>query len=396
MAGNITKVKDGSYRLRYKDESKYIKAKSDREAERLLAKFVTDIDSGDFSKPSKITLNEFVKKWLKEYAEVELAPKTVHRYKQLLDARILNTFGDKRLDKIKPLDLVEFYNNLRKNHIYMKLKADGNREEALAGPLSEHTIRHHHRLISALFEKAIKWEVFRGSNPVKRVDAPKPEKKKAKCYNEKQVKKLLKALDNIELEELKYKVAIMIALTTGARLGEIMGLEWQDVDEVGKTITIKRSSQYLPDVGVFEKSPKNESSNRKVSINSALLDLISEYRQSQKLQGFLCQDNNKLFVMWNGMPMHTYTLTKWFPKFLKRSKLPPLNFHGLRHTSATFLISKGMDVQTVAGRLGHSTSAATQNIYSHFLESKDRQAADLMEKSFGKEKRKKKTKKSSS
>ena len=88
--------------------------------------------------------------------------------------------------------------------------------------------------------------------------------------------------------------------------------------------------------------------------------------------------------------MHPQTLTHWFPKFLKRNKLPHLNFHGLRHTSATFLISQGMDIQTVAGRLGHSTSATTQNVYSHFLESKDRQAADLIEKAFSDKKGEKK------
>jgi len=71
---------------------------------------------------------------------------------------------------------------------------------------------------------------------------------------------------------------------------------------------------------------------------------------------------------------------------LKRNNLPHLNFHVLRHTSATFLISKGMDIETVAGRLGHSTSATTQNVYSHFLESKDRQAADIMEDVFSKKK----------
>lgn len=115
-----------------------------------------------------------------------------------------------------------------------------------------------------------------------------------------------------------------------------------------------------------------------------LLDLISEYRESQRDKGFICQDNNPLFVTWDGKPMHPYTITQWFPKFLRRSKLPHLNFHGLRHTSASFLISKGMDIQTVSGRLGHSTSATTHNIYSHFLESKDRQAAELMENTFSK------------
>lgn len=390
MAGNIVKIKDGSYRLRYKDNSKYITARSDREAERQLANFITDIDNGDFTKSSKVTFCEFTKKWLKDYAEIELAPKTVYRYKQLLEARILKAFGDKKLDKIKPLDLLEFYNSLRKEHKFTKIKSNGEQEEALSRPLSEQTIKHHHRLISAIFEKAIKWGVFKGVNPAKRVDAPKVEKKKAKCYDEKQTQALIEALEKLEPDELKYKVAVMIAINAGARLGEIMGLEWKDIDEQNKTITINKASQYLPGTGIFEKDPKNESSKRRISINKALIDLLEQYKIDQQEKGFICQDNNKLFVKWDGTPMHPYTITKWFPNFLRKNKLPHLNFHGLRHTSATFLISKGMDIETVAGRLGHSTSATTQNVYSHFLVSKDKKAASLFESTFSKKKGKNK------
>ena len=87
--------------------------------------------------------------------------------------------------------------------------------------------------------------------------------------------------------------------------------------------------------------------------------------------------------------MHPSSIAKWFRNFLKNNNLPNLNFHGLRHTSATFLISKGMDIETVAGRLGHSTSATTHNIYSHLLEAKYKKAADIMEKSFSRRKNKK-------
>lgn len=402
MAGNIVKLQNGRYRLRYKDESKYIKAKSDREAERLLAAFVTDVDSGDFTKGSKVTLNEFVKKWLKEYAEIELAPKTVYRYKQLLDARILKAFGSKKLDRIRPLEIVEFYNSLRKEHKYMRLKPDGSGEweEALSEPLAEQTIKHHHRLISALFEKAIKWEVFKGTNPAKRVDAPKTEKKKAKCYDLDMVNKMVEALEG---EELRNKVAIMLTLTTGVRLSELMGFEWGDIDKEKRTIEVTRESQYIPEKGTFTKDyPKNDSSNRRITLSKFIMEMLEEYKADQQGKGFMCQDNNRLFVGIDGLPMHPYYYTKWFPKFIRKHNerikndsdipekkkkalyLPRLNFHGLRHTSATFLISQGMDIETVAGRLGHSTSATTQNVYSHFLESKDKKAADMMEKTFNK------------
>lgn len=388
MAGNIVKLKNGRYRLRYRDQSTYVAAKSDREAERLLARFITEVDSGDWTQPSRITFKHFAEKWLRDYVEVELAPKTLYRYKQMLESRIYPAFSDKKLEKIKPLDLIEFYNALRKKHTYLSIKNLGteneSRETKEAFALSENTIKHHHMLISAVFEKAIKWGVYRGDNPAKRVDAPRPERKKARCYNESQTQKLLGALNNLGSNETRYKVATMIALMTGARLGEIMGLEWQDIDFKKKTIEIRQTSQYLPGKGTFAKGPKTELSKRKISANDTLLNLLKEFRDDQMEKGFICQDNNRLFISHDGRPMFPDTLTKWFPAFLRRNNLPPLNFHGLRHTSATFLIGRGMDIQTVAGRLGHSTSATTQNIYSHFLESKDRLAADLIEDTFAK------------
>lgn len=384
MAGTITWLNDGRCRLRYRDVSKYAKARNETEAGKLLAKMITEIDSGDFSNSSKVTFSMFVGKWLKEYAEVELAKKTVFRYRQLLDSRITARFGHMRLDKIKPLELVEFYNSLRKDHKYFKLKKDGSRESVPSGPLSEQTIKHHHRLISALFEKAIKWEVLKGRNPAHSVDAPKVEKAKAKCYNQEQTQAMIEALQD---EELKYKAITMVSLTTGARIGEVMGLEWQDIHK--DRIEIRQSRQYLPGQGTFLKVPKNESSKRRVSVNHSMLELLDEYKAEQQRNGFLCRDNNPLFIAWDGKAMHPQTFTHWFPEFLQRHKLPHLNVHGLRHTSATFLIGQGVDIQTVAGRLGHSTSATTQAVYSHFLESKDKLAADAMEETFGKPKSKK-------
>jgi len=381
MAGNLTMVKEGSYRLRYKDYSRNVIAKSDRIAEKLLAKFITEVEAGNFATPSKVSFGEFVKKWLENYAEVELAPKTLHRYKGMLDTRILPFFGTKNMEKIKPLELLEFYNVIKGKHEFMKVaKNEGSpRIKGISSGLSDQTVKHHHRLISAIFEKAIKWNVYQGKNPANFVDAPKVERKKAKFYDLNQIAAMFQAL---EKEDLHHKAVVMIALTTGARLGEVMGLEWQDVDNEGKTIEIRQSSQYIPRIGTFTKNPKNESSKRRISVNDALLIVLKAYKEDQQSRGFLCGDKNRLFINWKGEAMNPSTLAVWFPKFLTKNELPRITFHSLRHTSATFLIGQGMDIETIAGRLGHTTSVTTQTIYSHFLKAKDREAADMMEESF--------------
>jgi integrase len=380
MAGNITKIRDGSYRLRYKDNSKNVTASSDREASKLLAAFVTEIDSGDFTKNSKVTFKELVKKYMEEYVEGKLAKKTEFRYRQLLESRLLPYFGSKRLDKIKPLDIIEFYNSLRGKHKYTTKDKDGKPVKKESSGLSEQSIKHHHRLLHAIYEKAIRWQIYKGVNPVDCVDAPKVEVKEVKVLDEEQAREVMEALDN---EELKYKVAIMLELHTGVRVGELAGLEWQDIDFNKNVINIRRSSQSLPGEGTFTKTTKTEKS-RAVSMGEDMADLLKEYRADQREKGFLCTKGNRLFVRYDGTPVYTYTLSQWFPKFLKKNNMEHINFHALRHTNASLLIGQGVDIQTVAGRLGHSDSATTQRIYAHFLKSRDKDAAEKINNFLGK------------
>lgn len=350
-----------------------------QDVSRQLAKFISEVDSGDFTKPSKITFEQFANRWLKDYGEHELAPKTLFRYKQILESRVYPAIGKKKLERIRPLDLIEFYNSLRKKHKFTCTAGEDKGEKKEAEALSENTIRQHHRIISAIFEKAIRWKVLKGSNPAKFVDAPKVEKKKANCYDSDDIQLLLKALEQLGPEELKYKAAVIIALMIGARLGEVLGLEWKDIHFDERYIEIRQASQYLPGKGIITKKPKSENSIRKVSANKYLLVILAQYQEQQRSKDFIAEGENRLFVSADNKPMHPGTISSWFPDFISKYNLPPITFHGLRHTSATYLISRGMDIETVAGRLGHSSSAITQNVYSHFLKSKDRQAAELME-----------------
>ena len=377
MAGNITMVKEGSYRLRYKDQSRNVTAKSDRAAAQLLAKFIVEIDEGDYTKSAKFTFGNFVaQKWIPMYVERDLAPKTQFRYMEILETRILPVFGHKPLEKIKRVEIVEFLDTLRQKHKYMSLKKDGTRKQESCDSLSELTVNYHQRLISSIFSWAIDNGYFKGDNPAYRIKKHRVEEKESRFYNMEQVQAMLNALQN---EPLNYQVAIALALNAGLRMGEIGGLEWQDADFVNKTLKIERTSQYLPRQGLITKAPKTKTSRREIALDSGILALLTVYRDDQRSKGFLCADGNRLLVRWNGEPITPTTLGKWFPDFLGRHGLPLLNLHGLRHTHATILISSGTDIQTVSGRMGHASSVVTMSIYSHCLKTKDRAAADTVE-----------------
>ena len=128
-----------------------------------------------------------------------------------------------------------------------------------------------------MLHKAIYWQLL-VSNPAERVQAPKSMKPKRKYYDDEQCKVLLENLTELGEEQIKYKVAIILTIFTGVRLGELMGLEWQDVDFKTGIVSINRSSQYLADKGVFAKTPKTENSIREVAIPDFVVSLFEEYK----------------------------------------------------------------------------------------------------------------------
>lgn len=374
---------EGGKRQRY---TRTVKAKNRKEAEKLLAQFVTEVEAGQLIDNKKITLQVFTDKWLTEYAEKNLAPKTISRYKQLL-ARINYVLGHRRLIDIRPLHIIEFCNNLTESGI---------RSDGQAGGLSPRTVLHHHRLLHSVLETAVKWQYLK-ENPARRVEAPKVPKAEARYFDENQTMILLEALEDAPL---KYKTLIHLTLYGGLRAGEVLGIEWKDINFENRTIEIKRTSQYV-DKKIITKTPKNESSCRLVTYPKNIMTMLKTYRVWWNAEKAKCGDKwhetDRLFVMWDGQPMHPLTPSKWYLQFIreynnritaderlseddkKRLTLPEVNFHGLRHTSATLLISQGHDIKTISARLGHSTASTTMNIYSHALRSADTAAADGLE-----------------
>ena len=233
-----------------------------------------------------------------------------------------------------------------------------------------------------MLHKAVYWQLII-SNPAERVQPPKARKPKRRYYDDEQCKILLHNLSLLGEDQIKYKVAIILTIFTGVRLGELMGLEWQDIDLKTGIVSINRSSQYLADKGVFTKTPKTESSIREVAIPDFVVSLLQQYKlwydEQKSIVGDFWHESNRLFVQDDGKPIHPSTISKWFEQFVKKIGLPVINFHGLRHTNATLLISQQVDVATVSARLGYAQITTTYNFYVHPLKSHDRTAGNVLE-----------------
>lgn len=146
---------------------------------------------------------------------------------------------------------------------------------------------------------------------------------------------------------------------------------------------ISRSSQYIGDKTIITKEPKTRSGIRHFAMSETLCRILKEYRRWQMEQrikaGTDWQNTDRLFTQWNGLPIYPDTVTDWFAKFIKRSELPYVTLHSLRHTNATLMIAEGIDVCAVSRRLGHASTATTLNIYAHALKSKDKAAAEVID-----------------
>ena len=389
MAGSIEKRGENTYRLTVStgknlDGSRARKTKtvhgSRKDAEVALAQFVVEANHGLIPEGKSITFEEFFHVWQINYGEKELAPSTYKRYVRMLETRILPYLGSFTLEKIKPTDLMKLYDMLEQD-AQIKRLAKNNGERTFK-PLSKKTILEHHRLISSMLHKAVYWQLI-PFNPAERVQPPRASRVKRRFYDDEQCKILLSNLNSLSENEMKYKVAIILDVFTGVRLGELMGLEWNDIDFKNKEIIINKASQYLPEKGVYTKEPKTSSSYRNVSIPDSVIEMLQEYKKWYDSQKELCgefwNDSDRLFVQDNGKPMHPDTVSKWFGKFIRKIGLPVINFHGIRHTNATLLISQNVDVAVVAARLGHAQISTTFNFYVHPLASHNRSAGLVLQ-----------------
>ncbi len=389
MAGSIEKRGKNSYRL-IVSEGYDLHGKplihrktvhgTKKEAEVELAKFVTEVQNGLIIDGKSLKFSEFTEIWKRDYGSKELAPSTYKRYCRMLETRLLPYFGHFYINKIKPTDIMKFYDLLEKDTQLVRKK--GNNGSKTKKPLSGKTILEHHRLLRAMLHKAVYWQLI-VANPAERVQPPKARKPKRKSYDDEQTKILLENLELLPSEDTKYKVAIILTVFTGVRLGELMGLEWQDVDFKNGIISINRSSQYLADMGVFTKVPKTESSIREIAIPEFIISLLEEYKlwyeEQKSIYGELWTDSNRLFVQADGKPMHPSTISKWFVKYVGQIGLPVINFHGLRHTNASLLVAQNIDIAVISARLGHAQISTTLDFYVHPLLSHNRKAGYALE-----------------
>lgn len=279
-----------------------------------------------------------------------------------------------QLDKAKAIAKAMGFNDVRQLF---------NIEDDSKKTLSPKTVLEHHRFISSVLAQAEK-EMLITYNAAKRATPPKQNKTKVNYFEPDTIKQILEAFDE---ESFDRRVLGYTLVYTGARRGEILGLEWHNVDLDKGTVSIEKNVLYNPEKGVYVDTLKTETSERIISIPGILVELLKEYKtefydKAKTIAGKAWPDNDFVFVNVYGQPIHPDAVSTWLVRLEKKYGLPHLNTHAFRHSVASALIYAGVDPVSVSRRLGHAQVSTTTNVYAHVFKKADERNAEILESLF--------------
>ncbi|PZX07415.1 site-specific recombinase XerD [Psychrobacillus insolitus] len=340
--------------------------KRQKDAQAALNKVLNEIDVQGYIEPSKEIFSFFIESWFTSHYEKRIKETTASNIQSLINKHLIreNPFADKPLSKITTEEIDAFYN----------LKIDEEYKSSY--------IRKMHQILNQAFNQAVKWKRIK-YNPVIDADPPAVTKEEMKIWSYDEI--------NTFLEHCKgerHHLTFLLAIYTGLRRGEILGLKWSDIDLVNKTIRVQRSLAYIPKKGYILTSTKTRKSNRIVPISDMVVNELVKYRKQQEIWkeqlGEQYQEEDLVICTETGSKQDPRNVLRALKRLITTSNVTHIRFHDLRHTHASILISKGVDVVKVSKRLGHVNAKITLETYAHLVPDEDNDLADVFEKALEK------------
>lgn len=335
-----------------------------REAQRVLAEMVTEAERGLLVR-TNATVGELLEAWF-DLASRDFSPKTVKETRGIIDRYLTPAVGTVPLSKLRSSDLDRFYR---------RLQAGGG---AGGRPLAAATVRRIHGVLRRALGQGVRWG-WLGVNPASATTPPRVPVSDIQPPGRAELARVLRRAADESPELACY---LVVAAATGARRSELVALRWSDVDVEAGTVAIARGVVSGPD-GLVEKDTKTHAS-RRVSLDAGTVGALADHREQMRVraQAFRVELADDAFVFSNAVdctePWFPDSVSRAFKRLCDREGLTGVRLHDLRHFVATQLLSAGVDVRTVAGRLGHRNAATTLNVYAHFLQQADRDAADII------------------
>jgi integrase len=312
------------------------------------------------------TVKQFLDDWLENSHKQNVRPRSHERYEQIVRLHILPSLGKVQLQKLAPQQLKKLY------------------AEKLKEGLSAITVTAIHNLLHRALDDAVKWDLL-ARNVCDRVSPPRKEHREITPLSVEQIHLLLEAARGHPQEAL-----FVLALHTGMRRGELLGLKWQDISFTEGTLQVRRILNRVPTKMIkeggqryIETEPKTKKSRRNIFLTESALDALKQH-QSRQLDarlkaGATWEHHDYVFCTPLGKhltPGHDALVQ--LKKLLVKAGLPAIRFHDLRHSSASLLLSLGVHPKVVQELLGHTQISMTMDIYSHALPTMQKEAMEKL------------------
>jgi integrase len=357
------KTSDSRWVGQYTDKqgkTRYVYGKTQKEVRIKLTKVLADRDSGLIFDACNLALGQYLDRWLEDSVRHSVKPTTYESYSQLVRNHITPALGGKKLKDLTPDHVRRF------------------RSFELEKGLSTRTAQY----LLFLLRKALQQAVEDGllpRNVAQGVKVKQTQKDEVQYLTREEAKALLSAARGDRLEAL-----YVLAINTGLRQGELLGLKWEDIDLDAGTLSVRRTLSRTKDGPRFTE-PKTAKSRRSVKLTAPAVKGLKHHRAAQDEErarlGSLWEENGLVFRSTTSTPLRRYNLVpRSFKPLLERAGLSrTVRFHDLRHTAASLLFSKGVHPKVVQEMLGHSTITITLDTYSHVLPDMQDRAVNAME-----------------
>ena len=301
-------------------------------------------------------MGSYLRMWLNEVADPRLRPSTFASYEMICRRHLIPALGHLRLTEVNPQTIQRYLNKKRR---------DG---------LSGRTVQYHHAVLRTALDRAESWGLV-PRNAAKLATPPPVQRREIQPPSMDQAQAILAAVKHDRLEPV-----YLLAMATGARISELLGLAWDDVTLKDQVVTIRAKLEYLN--GVFSRSePKTPASRRTVAIPSPAVDVLRAWKIRQLEErlsagpAWVGNPWNLVFTQPTGEPVSRYTVSRAFTRMLRREGLPHMRFHDLRHATATYMLGEGVELKVVQQVLGHAQIGVTANTYAHVVPALQRDAA---------------------
>lgn len=367
-SGTIRKRADGrwegKYSLGYDPKTgklirKSVYGKTQKEVRLALSKIVSEMDSGTYAEPSKMKVSQWLDEWLASYT-MNIKPATKSAYEEHIRVHIKPSLGNIPLKQLSTRDIQQLYTGLLKER-----------------ELSPKTVRNIHGVLHRTLEQAKLLGYIR-VNPADAAVTPRVEKKQVEALDAEDVGKFLAAIKGS-----KYEYPLFVAIFTGLRQGELLGLTWDCVDfEHGLLLINKQHNRVKGDTEFRFASLKNDKA-RVLTAADEVMEVLRLQKQRQESWAAALGDgwenlDNLVFTTEFGRYINNKILYQNFKRIMKKLGKPNLRFHDLRHTYAVNSLRAGDDIKTVQENLGHATASFTLSTYAHATPGMKKESAKRM------------------